>query len=162
RASDALAAALDAQRALHTEPWSTPSPLRVRIALHTADAQLRDEGNYFGQAINRCARLRAVAHGGQTLLSRAVHDLVVDGLAGSGGCGKTRLALQLAAETLDDWPDGAFWVELAPLAEGELIAPALTAVLDVRPLPGRTASEAAVDHLSGRRALVVLDNCEHL
>ena len=50
--------------------------LRVRIALHTGEAQLRDEGNYFGLALNRCARLRAIAHGGQTLLSRATHDLV--------------------------------------------------------------------------------------
>lgn len=78
RASDALAAALDAQAALHGEAWPTAAPLRVRIALHTAEAQLRDEGNYFGQAVNRCARLRAIAHGGQTLLSHAVHDLVVD------------------------------------------------------------------------------------
>src|SRR5947209_8824114 len=78
RASDALAAALDAQASLHAEAWPTAAPLRIRIALHAAEAQLRDEGNYFGQAVNRCARLRAIAHGGQTLLSRAVHDLVVD------------------------------------------------------------------------------------
>src|SRR5437867_3127947 len=50
RASDALAAALDVQLALHTEPWPTGAPLRVRIALHTAEAHLRDTGNYFGQA----------------------------------------------------------------------------------------------------------------
>lgn len=80
RASDALAAALAAQATLHAEAWPTARPLRVRIALHTAEAQLRDEGNYFGQAVNRCARLRAIAHGGQTLLSRATHDLVVDRL----------------------------------------------------------------------------------
>jgi class 3 adenylate cyclase len=80
RASDALAAALDAQAALHAEAWPTATALRVRIALHTAEAQLRDEGNYFGQAVNRCARLRAIAHGGQTLVSRSAHDLVVDRL----------------------------------------------------------------------------------
>src|SRR5437763_8309324 len=77
RASDALAAALDAQAALHAEAWPTAVPLRVRVALHTAEAQLRDEGNYFGQAVNRCARLRAIAHGGQTLVSRSAHDLVI-------------------------------------------------------------------------------------
>ncbi|MSU35651.1 MAG: hypothetical protein EXS36_11165 [Pedosphaera sp.] len=50
-------------------------PLIVRLALHTGEAELRD-GDYFGSAVNRCARLRAVAHGGQTLLSRATYDLV--------------------------------------------------------------------------------------
>src|ERR1700733_6995908 len=80
RASDALAAALDAQRALAAQAWPGELDLRVRIALHTAEAQLRDEGNYFGVALSRCARLRAIAHGGQTLLSRAAYDLVVERL----------------------------------------------------------------------------------
>src|ERR1700722_8736211 len=80
RASDAVAAALEAQRALSRCRWPPGVDLRVRIALHTAEAQLRDEGNYFGIALSRCARLRAIAHGGQTLLSRAVHDLVVERL----------------------------------------------------------------------------------
>ena len=69
RASDALAAALDVQRAVQPRLAGGAS-LKLRIALHTAEAQLRDEGNYFGQAVNRCARLRAVAHGGQVVLSR--------------------------------------------------------------------------------------------
>lgn len=80
RASDAVAAALEAQLALSTQVWPDGLQLRVRIGLHTAEAQLRDEANYFGVALSRCARLRAIAHGGQTLLSRAVHDLVVDRL----------------------------------------------------------------------------------
>jgi predicted ATPase/class 3 adenylate cyclase/DNA-binding CsgD family transcriptional regulator len=80
RASDAVRAALEAQRALSTHPWPGDLKLTVRIALHTAEAQLRDEGNYFGVALSRCARLRGIAHGGQTLLSGAVHDLVVDRL----------------------------------------------------------------------------------
>ena len=54
--------------------------LGVRIALHTADAQLRNEGNYFGVALSRCARIRTLARGGQTLLSHATHDLVADRL----------------------------------------------------------------------------------
>ncbi|MGH3836607.1 MAG: adenylate/guanylate cyclase domain-containing protein, partial [Pseudonocardiaceae bacterium] len=70
RASDALAAALDVQRVFHSEGWPEGASLRLRIALHTAEAQLRDEGNYFGRAVNRCARLRAIAHGGQVVLSR--------------------------------------------------------------------------------------------
>src|SRR5215475_6388377 len=70
RATDAVAAAAAIQRALHEESWPTPTPIRVRMALHTGEADLR-EGDYYGPAVNRCARLRGVAHGGQTLLSRA-------------------------------------------------------------------------------------------
>ncbi|MGH3695538.1 MAG: adenylate/guanylate cyclase domain-containing protein, partial [Pseudonocardiaceae bacterium] len=80
RASDALAAALDIQRAFHEETWPDGASLRLRIALHTAEAQLRDDSNYFGPAVNRCARLRAVAHGGQVVLSRTTRDLVLDRL----------------------------------------------------------------------------------
>ncbi|HSL06999.1 MAG TPA: adenylate/guanylate cyclase domain-containing protein, partial [Pseudonocardiaceae bacterium] len=80
RASDALAAALDVQRAFHSEDWPDGASLRLRIALHTGEAQLRDEGNYFGRAVNRCARLRAVAHGGQVVLSRTARDLALDRL----------------------------------------------------------------------------------
>jgi class 3 adenylate cyclase len=79
RATDALAAALAVQRALHAEPWPTPEPLRVRMALHTGEADLRD-GDYYGSAVNRCARLRDVAHGGQVLLSATVRDLAAGNL----------------------------------------------------------------------------------
>jgi class 3 adenylate cyclase len=67
-----VAAAL--QVALHAEGWPTPQPLRVRVALHTGEADLR-EGDYYGSAVNRCARLRTIAHGGQVLLSQTTHDL---------------------------------------------------------------------------------------
>ena len=69
-ASDAVAAALDVQRAFAKELWPTDRRVQVRIALHCGEARLRDAGNYFGPAIIRCARLRSVAHGGQTLVSR--------------------------------------------------------------------------------------------
>ena len=80
-AADGLAAALDAQRALAAEDWwSHPAdsgrvrrPLRVRMGLHTGQADARG-GDYFGPALNRTARLMAAGHGGQVLLSRAVHD----------------------------------------------------------------------------------------
>jgi class 3 adenylate cyclase len=94
RASDALAAALQAQRVLHIRPWPDEMELGVRIALHTAEAQLRDEGNYFGIALSRCARIRAIAPGGQTLLSHATHDLVADRLPDGVellDCGEHRL-----------------------------------------------------------------------
>jgi class 3 adenylate cyclase/TolB-like protein/Flp pilus assembly protein TadD len=79
RSTDAVAAAVALQRALQAEPWPTEMPLRVRMALHTGEAELRN-GDYLGVAVNRCARLRAVAHGGQVLLSQTTHDLVRDAL----------------------------------------------------------------------------------
>ena len=78
-ASDAVAAALDAQRALTREPWPEGARLRVRMAVHTGAAELRD-GDYFGATLNRVARLLAAGHGGQTLLSEAAHDLCRDHL----------------------------------------------------------------------------------
>ena len=73
RASDAVACALELQRA-------PLAPIRLRIGVHTGEVQLRDEGNYIGPTINRTARLRDLAHGGQTVLSGATEDLVVDRL----------------------------------------------------------------------------------
>ena len=83
-------------------------------------------------------------------------------LTGAGGCGKTRLALQAASETLERFPDGAWWVELAPLGEEELVGAAIAEALGVRPLPGMTELQAAGAYLASRRALLILDNCEHL
>jgi predicted ATPase/class 3 adenylate cyclase/DNA-binding CsgD family transcriptional regulator len=73
RASDAVAAALELQRA-------PLAPIRLRIGVHTGEVQLRDEGNYAGPTINRTARLRDLGHGGQTLLSGVTEALVVDRL----------------------------------------------------------------------------------
>jgi adenylate cyclase len=78
-ASDALAAALDAQRALHAERWPESAKLRVRMALHTGAVETRDS-DYFGAPLNRVARLLAAGHGGQTLLSESTHDLCRDHL----------------------------------------------------------------------------------
>jgi predicted ATPase/class 3 adenylate cyclase len=238
RATDAVAAAAAIQRALHDEVWPTPTPIRVRMALHTGEADLRD-GDYYGSAINRCARLRAIAHGGQTLLSQAVADLVADGLpreaalsslgemrlkdlqraepvyqlclaglpdhfpalrsldavpnnlppqltafvgrqqaladvaallartrlvtlTGTGGAGKTRLALQAAADLVERYPDGAWFVDLAPLADAGLLAQAVLAALGRREVPGRPPLDVLLEDLRSRTALVVLDNCEHL
>ena len=73
RASDAVACALELQRA-------PLAPIRLRIGMHTGEIQLRDEGNYAGPTINRTARLRDLGHGGQTLLSGATEALVLDRL----------------------------------------------------------------------------------
>ena len=73
RASDAVAAALELQRA-------PLAPIRLRIGVHTGEIQLRDEGNYAGPTINRTARLRDLGHGGQTVLSGATEAMVIDRL----------------------------------------------------------------------------------
>ena len=73
RASDAVACALDLQRA-------PLAPIRLRIGLHTGEVQLRDEANYIGPTINRTARIRDLGHGGQTVLSGTTTDLVCDRL----------------------------------------------------------------------------------
>jgi class 3 adenylate cyclase len=78
-APDALGAALEAQRALHVEPWPDGVRLRVRMALHSGAADVRD-GDYFGAPLNRVARLLAAGHGEQTLVSEATHDLSRDHL----------------------------------------------------------------------------------
>jgi predicted ATPase len=237
-ASDGIAAAVDAQRALHGEAWPVATPLRVRMAVHTGEAELRDRGNYFGTAVIRCARLRSLAHGGQVLVSSATADLVADHLpagvrlvdrgaqrlkdlsrpervwelchpdvpsgfgplrsldrlphnlpvqltafvgraaelaelrgvldscrlltlTGVGGCGKTRLALQLAAGVADEYGGGAWLVELAAVSEGERVPAAVATALGERDQTGDLV-EVLAGRLGGEPVLVVLDNCEHL
>jgi predicted ATPase/class 3 adenylate cyclase/DNA-binding CsgD family transcriptional regulator len=239
RASDAVACALTLQLAFASEPWPGKLTLSVRMALHTGEALLRDEGNYAGETISRCARLRALAHGGQTLLSRATYELVVDHLpdgaslmdlgshrlrdlarperiyqlchvdlkeefpalrsleavsnnlplqvtsfigreelmgeirrrlaetrmltlAGAGGCGKTRLSLEVAAGLVGDHPDGVWWVDLAAISDPDLVANAVAGALGIREVPGQLIAETLVRQLRPRSALVILDNCEHL
>jgi predicted ATPase/class 3 adenylate cyclase len=81
---------------------------------------------------------------------------------GSGGTGKTRLSLQVAAEALADFADGVWLVELAPLADPDRVAAAVAAVFDLRDQPGRTMLEQLQDFLRARQVLLILDNCEHL
>jgi predicted ATPase/class 3 adenylate cyclase/DNA-binding CsgD family transcriptional regulator len=238
RATDAVTAAAALQQALTAEPWATPTPLRVRLGLHTGEADLRD-GDYYGTAVNRCARLRAIAHGGQILISQATRDLVglalIDGvtlrdlgehrlrdltasehvyqlvapglpsefpplhsldalpnnlprqltsfvgrereiaevqrllgssplvtLTGPGGSGKTRLALRVAADVVEQYRDGVWLVELAPLADSLLVPKVLAEVLSVPEQPGRDLREALADVLRRKQLLLVLDNCEHV
>jgi predicted ATPase/class 3 adenylate cyclase len=230
-AADALNAAAITQEHLAAEAWPPPCAVKVRMALHTGEADLRD-GEYHGHlAINRCARLRAAAHGGQVLLTQATRDLgapllaeslgfrdlgehrlrdlaapvhvyqlegpglapefppiltladrtsnlpiqattfvgragelaqvaaLVDPgrlvtLIGPGGSGKTRLAVQVAAELTGRFPDGPWLVELAALADPRLVAPQIAAVLH--------QSEFDAAQLAAKRLLIVLDNCEQV
>jgi predicted ATPase/class 3 adenylate cyclase len=236
----AVSAALEAQRALADEAWPTSRPVLVRMGLHTGVCEERDN-DYFGPPVNRTARLEAIAHGGQVLLSGATAGLVADGLpdgvtlrdlgqhrlkdlgrpeqvfqleaaflvaefpqlasldnpelpnnlpmiislfigrdlelaevrdllrasrlltlTGAGGSGKTRLALQAAAEMLGVRRDGVWFVELAPLTEPEQVPAAVAAVLGL-PDPGSLQlAEAVIEALGCQDALIILDNCEHL
>jgi predicted ATPase/class 3 adenylate cyclase len=79
RASDAVAAACAAQLALTQERWALNEPLRVRMAVHTGEAELR-LGDYYGSAVNHCARLRAIAHGGQVLVSAVTAEVLREAL----------------------------------------------------------------------------------
>lgn len=228
RATDALAAAADAQRAV---------ALPVRMAVHTGPAEARD-GDYFGPTLNRAARLRAIAHGGQVICSEAaafasegtladgldligvgVHRLKdlaapeyvlqlsgeglaadfppllslnrattnlpaqqssfigrVDELAhvrslitkarlvtliGTGGSGKTRLSLEAAAASFDEFPDGVWFCELAPISDGAAVANVVAAAVNVALMPGDPTAQV-VAALADKAALVVLDNCEHV
>ena len=234
----AVAAALDAQQALVAEDWTLPEPLKVRMGLHTGVAELRD-GDYYGPAVNRAARVSAAAHGGQIVASAATADLVRDDLAdavelvdlgehrlrdlgrsehivqvchpglraefpplrsldahpgnlpvqltsfvgrdddvhrivamvgeaplvtliGAGGVGKTRLALQVAAEVIARFADGAWFCELAPADDDESMAQVVAATLGCVQRPGLSMVASIVEYLKVRELLVVLDNCEHL
>jgi predicted ATPase/class 3 adenylate cyclase len=235
-AAAALSAAQRAQRRLSAHPWAATGPLRVRMGLHTGEVDIRD-GDYYGGAVNRAARLMSVAHGGQVVCSGATADLVRDGggfelrdlgehrlaglarteriwqlcsadlasefpplrsvpvrvgnlprqltsfvgreaevqrvadlvrshplvtLTGVGGVGKTRLALEVAATVAPEFPDGAWFCELAPLVDPNAIWETIAATLQVLPTPGRSLDESILDALAPKHLLLVLDNCEHL
>ena len=240
QASDALGAALAAQRALAGEAWGKGGALRVRMALHTGAVQARD-GDYFGPPLNRVARLLAAGHGGQTLLSLATQELVRDELqegvqlrdlgthrlrdlirperifqivappltadfpplntldarrhnlqmqptpllgrdqeveracaqlrrddvrlitlTGPGGTGKTRLGLQIAADLLDDYKDGVYFVALAPLSDANLVASTIAQTLGVKESGGRTIMQSLQDYLREKTVLLALDNFEQV
>ncbi|MFN2466183.1 MAG: adenylate/guanylate cyclase domain-containing protein [Candidatus Dormibacteria bacterium] len=239
RATDAVGCALELQRQLGAEPWPEGISIKVRMAVHTGEVELRGDDNYFGPAINRAARLRAIGHGGQVLLSAATAEVVHEGLpdgatlrdlglhrlrdlgrpervfqlchedlpvefaplkslntlpnnlplqvtsfvgreretaevtrlvaanrlvtlTGAGGCGKTRLALQAAAELLVGDAGGVWFVDLAPLSDGALVPTAVATALRLQEEPGRMVIDTLVDHLRERRVLILLDNCEHM
>lgn len=107
--------------------------------------------SFVGRA-TELAELRSLVSGGSRLVS----------IVGPGGIGKSRLALQVAAEALDGTGEGVWLVELAPVAESELVARTVAGVLQVREEPGRSMLETLVEAVGGRYLLVVLDNAEHV
>jgi predicted ATPase/DNA-binding CsgD family transcriptional regulator len=83
-------------------------------------------------------------------------------LTGPGGAGKTRLASAVALEVVENFEDGVWWVELAPISDPDLVAQAVARVLNVPETPGRSPAEAIAEDLRDLEILIVLDNCEHL
>jgi predicted ATPase/class 3 adenylate cyclase len=238
RPADATAAILDAQGALAAEDFAAVDGLRVRAAVHTGTADERD-GDYFGPAVNRVARLLAIGHGGQVLVSGvaadlaqgvlpprvtlrdlgehrlrdlarpehvyqllapdlvaefpplrsldvlpnnlplqlksfvgrekevaeitaliAVHRLVT--IVGSGGVGKTRTSLQVAANLLDGSRDGVWFIELAPLSTGDYIPSSIAQTFGITLSHEGDPIENLARALKAKHALLVFDNCEHL
>jgi predicted ATPase/class 3 adenylate cyclase len=83
-------------------------------------------------------------------------------ILGTGGLGKTRLAIEVANAALHDFPDGVGWVELAPLTDGVLVTQAVASAFGVTESASTSAVDAIAERLDDRRALLVLDNCEHV
>ncbi len=226
-ATEAVRAAVEAQPRLK---------LPVRMAIHTGEAIERD-GDFFGAALSRCARLMEAAHGGQVLVSAAsarvvaealgqgislkhlgqhrlrdlngpepvfqvlaeglltefpplrtlrvarhnlpvqrssfigrkaereqLHDMVASEtlvtLTGIGGCGKTRLALEVAADVMAEMADGAFFVDLSAVSDPGLVGQAVASAVDLQLLDA--GPQPLADYFAGRETLLILDNCEHL
>ena len=237
-ALDGLNACLSLQHALEDSTKTNGIPLRIRCGMHQGPVEHRDN-DYFGPPVNRTARLMAVGHGGQILVSQAVVDSVgaqvpegitfrdlgnvrlkdltapehvyqvVDPelrrdfpplrsleatpnnlpqqltsfvgreremteakelfgktrlltLLGMGGLGKTRLSLQIAADLMDTFEDGAWFLDLAPLREPSLVAKEAAQAMGVQEEAGRPLVQTLCEHLRDRKVLIVLDNCEHL
>ena len=83
-------------------------------------------------------------------------------VAGVGGLGKTRISLQAGADLLDDFPDGVWFVELAPLADARLVPQAVASVLGIKEEAARPVAETLPKHIENRQLLLILDNCEHM
>jgi predicted ATPase/class 3 adenylate cyclase len=238
-ARGAVSAALAAQKALAAEPWPSISPdaLKIRVGIHTGEAEERD-GDYYGPAVNRAARLMAIGHGGQVLLSGVtaalvsdlgadvslnelgdvrlrglnrpehVYQLMAEGLpaafpplrteaavagnlpqqltsfvgrkhdksevvnllstsrlltlTGPGGTGKTRLSLEVAGDVQDNYANGAWFVELAPLSDPAGVPDLVAGLFGLRENALVPLNQALADYLRGKEMLLILDNCEHL
>ena len=234
-AADALAAAVDGQRALAGAVWPTDQRIQVRMGLHTGYARPIDD-DYRALAVHQAARVVDAANGGQILATAEViaflgdaeievtdlgryrvrdfdepivlyrvsasdldgddrpprvrpadsHNLVrpttslvnrvieqadlgellrpgnVVTLLGPGGAGKTRLSIEVGLNLVEQWPDGVWFVDLAPLSEREVVPMAIAQAISAPSALGNDAQADVVAHLADRSMLLVLDNCEHL
>src|SRR5262249_36567036 len=88
----------------------------------------------------------------------AKHRLVT--VVGAGGAGKTRLAVELAGDLVDRYPDGVWFVDLAAVSDPGLVDVSVAATMGLRPEPGRPLADTLADHAASRRFLLVLDTCD--
>jgi predicted ATPase/DNA-binding CsgD family transcriptional regulator len=95
-------------------------------------------------------------------VKRLLGDTRLVTLTGPGGSGKTRLALALAQDLVEEFEDGAWWVELASLSDPELVPKAVASALGMREVPASSLTAALVENLKLKNMLLILDNCEHL
>ncbi len=123
-------------------------PLR---ALHVSPGNLRPQTTSFIGRESEVAELQAAVK---------THRLVT--LTGVGGVGKTRLALEVASQLSDEFPDGVWVFELAAVTDPAAVPDAVASVLGITQQPGKTVSESVAAALEGRVRLLVLDNCEHV
>jgi len=240
RPTDAVLAAVAAQRALASHLWAENRTILVRMGLHTVKPEHSAEG-YIGQEVHRAARIMSAGHGGQVLLSQVTRDLVEPGLPGDvglrdlgehrlkdlghpcqlyqlviagldadfpplktldnnahnlpfqptpfigrekevanvqrqllqkdvrlvtltgpGGVGKTRLSLQVAAESSERFADGTWFVSLAPISDPDLVIPTIAEALEVRETRGRPLLEQLEASLYEKQVLLLLDNFEQV
>ncbi len=92
----------------------------------------------------------------------AQDDIRLVTLTGVGGTGKTRLALAVAADVRDQYPDGVYFVDLSPLTDSTLVMPTIAATLGVREVVGEPLSQTLAGFLADKQLLLLLDNCEHV
>ena len=240
QAGDAVRAIGVIQQAFAAGFPELPFSLRVRAGLHTGAADFY-QGDYYGSPVNRCARIRGLAHGGQTLVSNAVAELVRDELppgvalidmgthrlkglnrpemvfqlwlpglpnefpplqstgatpgnlptpltpiigrqrevadvssllarddvrlvtlTGPGGTGKTRLSLEVGQALSDGFPDGTFFIDLAPISDPGLVPTTIAHTLGLREGGGRPPFDSLKEHLASRRMLLIIDNLEQV
>jgi predicted ATPase/DNA-binding SARP family transcriptional activator/transcriptional regulator with XRE-family HTH domain len=152
------------ERELAVEPSHSTRELYERLLdaaiLPVAELPVpRPTGNLPLQLTNFIGRKREMKEIGSLLRSTRLLTLT-----GPGGCGKTRLALQVATDLLavQEFPDGVWWIELAALSDADLVPQVLVTALNVREIPGRTLALTLADYLQHKHLLLVLDNCEHV
>src|SRR5687768_16002113 len=91
-----------------------------------------------------------------------VADVRVVTLTGPGGCGKTRLAVEVVGDVASRFADGACWVDLQGVSEPAMVAPAAGGAVGVHERSQQALTDALAEQLRARHLLVVLDNCEHV
>ena len=139
------------QRIFQLSAPGLPNAFPPLVATNTALTNIPVAATSFVGRSHELAEVKALLAGTRLLT-----------LAGTGGTGKTRLALQVAAEVRDLYPDGAWLVELAPLSDPALVPQAIASALGVREQPGHSLLDMLEGHLLSRTMLLVLDNCEHM